>query len=163
MSNFDSMTNINYLVFIWNVFVDTLLLLIAYAWKMYDMQTLHAGGIPMFRGTYLVIYYHDCVMIRSLVSFMNKIIKSQSHSHIILIYSRCPIRIISYYMYLFVCVSLFLSKSKYILLSLAGKNNTTKAVSKGISYWYDHRYKGINNSHSQSFIRSCSKTTHFLW
>ena len=21
---------------------------------MYDMQTLHAGGIPMFRGTYLV-------------------------------------------------------------------------------------------------------------
>ena len=22
---------------------------------MYDMQTLHAGGIPMFRGTYLVI------------------------------------------------------------------------------------------------------------
>ena len=49
------MTNINYLVFIWNVFVDTLLLLIVYAWKMYDMQTLHAGGIPMFRGTYLVI------------------------------------------------------------------------------------------------------------
>ena len=48
------MTNINYLVFIWNVFVDTLLLLIVYAWKMYDMQTLHAGGIPMFRGTYLV-------------------------------------------------------------------------------------------------------------
>ena len=46
--------NINYLVFIWNVFVDTLLLLIVYAWKMYDMQTLHAGGIPMFRGTYLV-------------------------------------------------------------------------------------------------------------
>ena len=50
MSNFDSMTNINYLVFIWNVFVDTLLLLIVYAWKMYDMQTLHAGGIPMFRN-----------------------------------------------------------------------------------------------------------------
>ena len=49
------MTNINYLVFIWNVFVDTLLLLIVYAWKMYDMQTLHAGGIPMFRGTYLVL------------------------------------------------------------------------------------------------------------
>ena len=48
------MTNINYLVFIWNVFVDTLLLLIVYALKMYDMQTLHAGGIPMFRGTYLV-------------------------------------------------------------------------------------------------------------
>ena len=48
------MTNINYLVFIWNVFVDTLLLLIIYAWKMYDIQTLHAGGIPMFRGTYLV-------------------------------------------------------------------------------------------------------------
>ena len=48
------MTNMNYLVFIWNVFVDTLLLLIVYAWKMYDMQTLHAGGIPMFRGTYLV-------------------------------------------------------------------------------------------------------------
>ena len=48
------MTNINYLVFIWNVFVDTLLLVIVYAWKMYDMQTLHAGGIPMFRGTYLV-------------------------------------------------------------------------------------------------------------
>ena len=23
---------------------------------MYDMQTLHAGGIPMFRGTYLVWY-----------------------------------------------------------------------------------------------------------
>ena len=50
------MTNINYLVFIWNVFVDTLLLLIVYAWKMYDMQTLHGGGIPMFRGTYLVIH-----------------------------------------------------------------------------------------------------------
>ena len=50
------MTNINYLVFIWNVFVDTLLLLIVYAWKMYDMQTLHAGGIPMFRGTYLVTH-----------------------------------------------------------------------------------------------------------
>ena len=49
------MTNINYLVFIWNVFVDTLLLLIVCAWKLYDMQTLHAGGIPMFRGTYLVI------------------------------------------------------------------------------------------------------------
>ena len=48
------MTNIDYLVFIWNVFVDTLLLLIVYAWKMYDMQTLYAGGIPMFRGTYLV-------------------------------------------------------------------------------------------------------------
>ena len=48
------MTNINYLVFIWNVFVDTLLLLIVYTWKMYDMQTLHGGGIPMFRGTYLV-------------------------------------------------------------------------------------------------------------
>ena len=48
------MTNINYLVFIWNVFVDTLLLLIVYAWKIYAMQTLHAGGIPMFRGTYLV-------------------------------------------------------------------------------------------------------------
>ena len=51
------MTNINYLVFIWNVFVDTLLLLIVCAWKMYDMQTLHAGGIPMFRGTYLVFKY----------------------------------------------------------------------------------------------------------
>ena len=51
------MTNMNYLVFIWNVFVDTLLLLIVYAWKMYDMQTLHAGGIPMFRGTYLVLTY----------------------------------------------------------------------------------------------------------
>ena len=50
------MTNINYLVFIWNVFVDTLLLLIVYAWKMYDMQTLHGGGIPMFRGTYLVVH-----------------------------------------------------------------------------------------------------------
>ena len=50
------MTNINYLVFIWNVFVDTLLLLIVYAWKMYDMQTLHGGGIPMFRGTYLVAH-----------------------------------------------------------------------------------------------------------
>ena len=48
------MTNINYLVFIWNVFIDTLLLLIVCAWKMYDMQTLHGGGIPMFRGTYLV-------------------------------------------------------------------------------------------------------------
>ena len=34
----------------------TLLLLIVYAWKMYDMQTLHGGGIPMFRGTYLVLY-----------------------------------------------------------------------------------------------------------
>ena len=55
------MTNINYLVFIWNVFVDTLLLLIIYAWKMYDIQTLHAGGIPMFRGTYLVeISSGDC-------------------------------------------------------------------------------------------------------
>ena len=53
------MTNINYLVFIWNVFVDTLLLLIAYAWKMYDMQTLHAGGIPMFRETYLVYIYDN--------------------------------------------------------------------------------------------------------
>ena len=53
--NFDSITNMNYLVFIWNVFVDTLLLLIVYAWKQYDMQTLHAGGIPMFRGTYLVV------------------------------------------------------------------------------------------------------------
>ena len=31
-----------------------MILLIVYAWKMYDMQTLHAGGIPMFRGTYLV-------------------------------------------------------------------------------------------------------------
>ena len=49
------MTSINYFFFIWNVFVDTLLLLIVYAWKMYDMQTLHAGGIPMFRGTYLII------------------------------------------------------------------------------------------------------------
>ena len=49
------MTNMNYLVFIWNVFVDTLLLLIVCAWKMYNMQTLHAGGIPMFRGTYLVL------------------------------------------------------------------------------------------------------------
>ena len=37
--------------------VWTLLWLIVYAWKMYDMQTLHAGGIPMFRGTYLVLYY----------------------------------------------------------------------------------------------------------
>ena len=36
--------------------VWTLLQLIVYAWKMYDMQTLHAGGIPMFRGTYLVIF-----------------------------------------------------------------------------------------------------------
>ena len=27
---------------------------------MYDMQTLHAGGIPMFRGTYLVYIYNDC-------------------------------------------------------------------------------------------------------
>ena len=26
---------------------------------MYDMQTLHAGGIPMFRGTYLVVFYFD--------------------------------------------------------------------------------------------------------
>ena len=49
------MTNINYLVFIWNVFVDTLFLLIVYAWKMYGMQTLHAEGIPMFRGTYLPV------------------------------------------------------------------------------------------------------------
>ena len=48
MFNFDSMTNINYSVFIWNVFEDTLLLLIVYAWKMYGMQTLHAGAIPMF-------------------------------------------------------------------------------------------------------------------
>ena len=44
--------------FRWTVFVDTLLLLIVYAWKMYDMQTLHAGGIPMFRGTYLVVGYY---------------------------------------------------------------------------------------------------------
>ena len=56
------MTNINYLVFIWNVFVDTLLLLIVYAWKMYGMQTLHAGGIPMFRGTYLVQYNIDALI-----------------------------------------------------------------------------------------------------
>ena len=52
------MTNMNYLVFIWNVFVDTLLLLIVYAWKMCDMQTLHVGGVPMFRGTYLVSSYN---------------------------------------------------------------------------------------------------------
>ena len=56
LSNFDSMTNMNYLVCICNVFVDTLPLLIVCAWKMYDMQTLHAGGIPMFRGAYLVCH-----------------------------------------------------------------------------------------------------------
>ena len=38
--------------------VWTLLLFIVYTWKMYDMQTLHAGGIPMFRGTYLVMNMH---------------------------------------------------------------------------------------------------------
>ena len=26
---------------------------------MYDMQILHAGGIPMFRGTYLVVFMMD--------------------------------------------------------------------------------------------------------
>ena len=35
--------------------VWTLLLFIVYTWKMNDMQTLHAGGIPVFRGTYLVL------------------------------------------------------------------------------------------------------------
>ena len=39
--------------------VWTLRQLFVYAWHMYDMQTLHAGGIPMFRGTYLVCFDLD--------------------------------------------------------------------------------------------------------
>ena len=34
---------------------------------MYDMQTLHAGGIPMFRGTYLVYY---CVLTPSTLTIV---------------------------------------------------------------------------------------------
>ena len=68
------MTNINYLVFIWNVFVDTLLLLIVYSWKMYDMRTLHAGGIPMFRGTYLVLICWKCLFGKLIVHYIIMII-----------------------------------------------------------------------------------------
>ena len=82
------MTNINYLVFIWNVFVDTLLLLIVYAWKMYDMQTLHGGGIPMFRGTYLVVsnfmelLYESCFLELALTGYGVFIIVSLIHIYI---------------------------------------------------------------------------------
>ena len=36
---------------------------------MYDMQTLHAGGIPMFRGTYLVLVclWYDIIDITGLL------------------------------------------------------------------------------------------------
>ena len=59
---------------IWNAFEDALFQLIVYAWKMYGMQTLHAGRIAMFQGTYISSLTHSTVQaIVAIVTFLAKI------------------------------------------------------------------------------------------